>query len=59
MVALIKLAYEGKFPAGNYVGGSSLAPFHDFESIVTDEIKAKLEEVKGVYEAGKIELPEK
>ncbi len=59
VVALIKLAYEGKFPAGNYVGGSSLAPFHDFESIVTDEIKAKLEEVKGVYEAGKIELPEK
>lgn len=59
VVELIKLAYEGKFPSGNYVGGSSLAPFHDFDSVVTDEIKAKLEEVKGVYEAGKIELPEK
>ena len=59
VAALIKLAQEGKFPSGNYVGGSSLAPFHDFESAVTDEIKAKLEEVKIAYGDGKIELPEK
>lgn len=59
VVELIKLAYEGNFPSGNYVGGSSLAPFHDFESIITEEIQAKLKEALEAYNAGKIELPEK
>ncbi len=59
VVELIKLAYEGKFPSGNYVGGSSLAPFHDFESMITDEIRTKLEEALEAYNAGEIELPEK
>ena len=59
VVALINLAVEGKFPSGNYLGGSSLAPFHDFESVVTDEIRTKLEEAKAAYEANQIELPEK
>ena len=59
VVELIKLAYEGKFPSGNYVGGSSLAPFHDFESMITDEIRTKLNEALEAYKADKIELPEK
>lgn len=43
---LIKLAKDGNFPSGNYVGAVGLAPFHDFDSTITQEIKNKLEEIR-------------
>ena len=36
---LIKLAKDGAFPAGNFVGATGLAPFHDFEDQISQEIK--------------------
>ncbi|MFQ3629987.1 BMP family ABC transporter substrate-binding protein [Roseiflexus sp.] len=42
---LIKKAQEGNFPSGNYVGEVGLAPFHDFESVIPAEVKAKIAEV--------------
>jgi basic membrane protein A len=54
---LIKMAKDGSFPSGNYIGGSSLAPFHDFESTVTQEIKDKLAAGLKAYEANEITLP--
>ncbi|MBN1665533.1 MAG: BMP family ABC transporter substrate-binding protein [Anaerolineales bacterium] len=42
---LIKLAKEGNFPAGNYMGAFGLAPFHDFEDQISQDIKDKLEEI--------------
>ena len=51
---LIKLAQEGNFPAGNYYGGVGLAPFHDFEDMIPQDVKAKLEEIRQGLEAGEI-----
>jgi basic membrane protein A len=41
----IKAAKDGTFKGGNFVGPVALAPFHDLDSAVSAEIKAKLEEV--------------
>jgi basic membrane protein A len=42
---LIKLAKEGNFPSGNYTGKAGYAPFHDLDSQVPAEVKAKMEEI--------------
>jgi basic membrane protein A len=43
---LIEKAYNGDFPGGNYVGDVGLAPFHDFEDKVPQEVKDLLVETK-------------
>ncbi len=43
---LIKMAYEGNFPGGNYVGDVGLAPFHDFEDKVPQDVKDLLKKVR-------------
>lgn len=57
VVELVKMAKDGSFPTGNFVGGSGLAPFHDFDATVTAEIKAKLEEATKAYDNKEITLP--
>ncbi len=52
---LITLAQEGSFPSGNYFGDAGLAPFHDFEAIVSDELKATLESTAAGLIDGSIE----
>ena len=42
---LIKLAKDGKFPGGNYMGKAGYAPFHDVDSQVPAEVKTKMEEI--------------
>lgn len=42
---LAKMSQEGSFPGGNFFGEVGLAPFHDFDSTVSDEIKATLDEI--------------
>lgn len=42
---LIKLSKEGNFPSGNYAGKAGYAPFHDLDSQVPAEVKAKMEEI--------------
>ena len=51
---LIRAAYEGNFPGGNYLGEAALAPFHDFEDQIPDEVKARIEEVRAGLESGEI-----
>lgn len=51
---LIKAAKDGKFPGGNYTGKVGLAPFHDFDSKVPADVKAKLDAVKKGLEDGSI-----
>ncbi len=51
---LLKLAKDGTIPAGNYFGGAGLAPFHDFDSMVSQAIKDKLAEGAAAYAAGEI-----
>jgi basic membrane protein A len=36
---LVKLAQEGNMPSGNYYGAAGLAPFHDFDSTVPQDVK--------------------
>ncbi|MFZ1771883.1 MAG: BMP family ABC transporter substrate-binding protein [Caldilinea sp.] len=38
-------AADGAMAAGNYFGGAGLAPFHDFEDKIPQEIKDKLNEI--------------
>jgi len=52
---LIKSAQEGSFPAGNTVGPVGLAPFHDFEDKVPQDVKDKLEEIDKGLKDGTIE----
>ena len=51
---LIKLAQEGNFPSGNYIGAVGLAPFHDFDASVSQEIKDKLAEIDAGLKDGSI-----
>jgi len=43
---LIKLAKDGQFPGGNFLGKAGYAPFHDLESQVPAEVKAKMDEIE-------------
>ncbi len=48
---LIKMAKEGTFPSGNYVGQAGYAPYHDLDSVVPDAVKAKMQEIfKGLLD---------
>ena len=52
---LIKLHTEGNFPGGNFFGPVGLAPYHDFDSQIPAEVKAKIEEIDGALQAGTLE----
>lgn len=51
---LTKLSKDGAFPGGNFVGQTGLAPFHDFEDQISQEIKDKLAEIEAGLEDGSI-----
>ena len=52
---LIKTAKDGTFPKGNFVGQVGLAPFHDFEPKISQEIKDKLAEIDKGLQDGSIQ----
>lgn len=41
---LVSAAQSAEFPGGNFFGPVGLAPFHDFEDEIPDDVKATLEE---------------
>ena len=51
---LIEMDTEGSFPAGNYVGPVGLAPFHDFDSVIPQDVQSKLEEIDKGLKDGSI-----
>jgi len=51
---LIVLAKDGKAPGGNFFGLTGLAPYHDTEAAVPDDVKKKVEEVIAGLDAGTI-----
>jgi basic membrane protein A len=51
---LIGLAQAGDFPGGNYLGGVGLAPFHDFDDVIPQEVKDILSQVGEGLEDGSI-----
>lgn len=54
VVDLAKLSAEGNFPGGNFVGAVGLAPFHDFEDQIPQEVKDKLAEIDAGLKDGTI-----
>jgi len=52
---LIKMAKEGNFPqGGNYMGQAGLAPYHDLDSKVPAEVKAKIQEIDKALKDGSL-----
>jgi basic membrane protein A and related proteins len=43
---LIQAAKDGNFPSGNYVGEFGLAPFHDFDSQIPQDVKDRLNQIR-------------
>ena len=49
---LIVQAAAGEMPTGNVYGTVGLAPYHDFDSQISDEIKATIEEIAAALNDG-------
>ncbi len=54
VVDLATMANEGKFPGGNYFGGAGLAPFHDFEAQIPQDVKDDLIRIDAGLKDGSI-----
>jgi basic membrane protein A len=54
VVDLATQAAAGKFPGGNYFGGAGLAPFHDFEDKVPQDVKDMLAKTAAGLKDGSI-----
>jgi basic membrane protein A len=54
VVELVTMANEGTFPGGNYFGGAGLAPFHDFDAQIPQEVKDKLTEIDAALKDGSL-----
>jgi basic membrane protein A len=52
---LIKMAKDGTFPSGNYYGQAGYAPYHDLESVVPDDVKAKMQEIDAALKSGALQ----
>jgi basic membrane protein A len=50
----IKLARDGKFPSGNHFGKTELAPFHEFDTIVSPEVKDEIFRITAGLAEGEI-----
>lgn len=54
VVDLLTAAMNDAFPSGNFFGGSGLAPFHDFEDTVPQEVKDELVTIKAGLDDGSV-----
>jgi len=52
---IISASNGGTFEAGNFFGGSGLAPFHDFDDTVPQDVKDRLAEIDAGLKDGSIE----
>ncbi len=55
VVELVTMASQGEFPGGNYFGDADLAPFHDFDDMIPQELKDLLEATKAGLIDGSID----
>jgi basic membrane protein A len=56
VVDIVAQHVEGTVTAGNFVGDVGLAPFHDFDSVVSEEIKTELDSVSEQLLSDEIKL---
>jgi basic membrane protein A and related proteins len=52
---LIAMAKDGSFPAGNYLGKASYAPYHDLEDQVPADVKTRMEEINTMILSGELQ----
>jgi basic membrane protein A len=52
---LIVAVDEGTFVGGNVFGGATLAPFHEWEDQIPDEVKAEIEDISALIVDGEID----
>jgi basic membrane protein A len=55
VVELVNASVDGNLPTGNFFGDAGLAPFHDFEDQIGDDIKQQLDEIAAGLEAGEVD----
>jgi basic membrane protein A and related proteins len=55
VAGLLKAAKEGTFPGGNFTGLAGYAPYHDLDSQVPAEVKAKMEEIQTALQNGSLQ----
>jgi len=53
---LLRLARQGKFPAGNFFGESGLSPFHDLAAFVPAAAEQRVLQVEQALNAGTLQL---
>jgi len=51
---LIQQSHAGSMPAGNYYGEVGLAPFHDFDSMVPDDVQSMLVDMAAALKSGNL-----
>jgi basic membrane protein A len=51
---LIKAAQNGSFKGGNTIGAVGLAPYHDLESRVPQDVQTKMTQLESDVIAGKV-----
>jgi basic membrane protein A len=54
VVDLVTAAKNGQFPGGNYYGAAGIAPYHDFESKIPQEVKDKIDQIASGLKDGSI-----
>ena len=54
VVDLVMQVKDGAFQGGNVFGGAGLAPFHDFEDQIPQEVKDKLAEIDAALKDGSL-----
>jgi len=52
---LIVASNNGALPAGNHYGTVGLAPYHDFDSVIPDDVKATIDEIAAALNDGSME----
>ena len=52
---LVVMAAAGELPSGNYYGTVGLAPYHDFDSVIPDDVKATIDEIAAALNDGSME----
>jgi basic membrane protein A len=55
VAGLIQMSVDGSFPGGNFIGEVGLAPFHDFEDTVPQDVKDAIAEADAALRDGSLE----
>ncbi len=54
IVGVVDAYVAGDVPVGNFFGGAGLAPFHDFDSAIPDDVKSTLDDIASGLADGSI-----